>query len=157
MNKLATPRQMVHLIAIVVLVAMLSTGKTMAQSAQDFDRYVVHYNAMNASLLTPAVARQYNIQRSSSRGLLNITALEKVMEMPNRPVHAVVKVTARNLSGQLRTIDMQEVEEQGAIYYIGQLRVRDEEVFDFHVEVTPDGSDTPLTLDFRQRFYTGSE
>lgn len=155
MNKLVVPRQVIRLIGVVAFVVM--SAEAMAQSAQDFDHYVVHYNAMNASMLTPAVARQYNIQRSSSRGLLNITVLEKVMEMPNRPVHAVVKVTARNLSGQLRTIDMQEVEEQGAIYYLGQIRVRDEEVFDFHVEATPDGSDTPLTLDFRQRFYTGSE
>ena len=155
MNKLVVPRQVIRLIGVVAFVVM--SAEAMAQSAQDFDRYVVHYNAMNASMLTPAVARQYNIQRSSSRGLINITVLEKIMDMPNRPVHAVVKVTARNLSGQLRTIDMQEVEEQGAIYYLGQIRVRDEEVFDFDVEVIPDGSETPLALDFRQRFYTGSE
>lgn len=144
-----------QLLAIVATLCLLAASSSHAQSAQEFADHVVHYNAMNASMLTPAVAQQYNIQRSSSRGLINITVLEKVMDMPNRPVHAVVNVTARNLTGQLRTLDMQEVEEQGAIYYLGQLRVRDEETFDFHVEVTPDGSTTPLVLEFRQKFYTG--
>jgi len=144
-----------QLLAIVATLCLLVASGSHAQSAQEFADHVVHYNAMNASMLTPAVAQQYNIQRSSSRGLINITVLEKVMDMPNRPVHAVVNVTARNLTGQLRTLDMQEVEEQGAIYYLGQLRVRDEETFDFHVEVTPDGSTTPLVLEFRQQFYTG--
>ncbi len=135
--------------------ALLLAFSAAAQNSQDYGQYVVHYNAMNSSVLPPAVAQQYNIPRSTSRALVNITVLEKVMGTPNRPVHAVVTATARNLSGQLRTLDMQEVEEQGAIYYLGQLRVRDEEVFDFHVEITPDGSDEPLLLDFRQKFYTG--
>jgi len=145
-----------QLLAIVATLCLLAASGSHAQSAQEFADHVVHYNAMNASMLTPAVAQQYNIQRSTSRGLINITVLEKVMDMPNRPVHAVVNVTARNLTGQLRTLDMQEVEEQGAIYYLGQLRVRDEETFDFHVEVTPDGSSTPLVVEFRQQFYTGN-
>lgn len=155
MNDVSLSHAGTHLCTGFVLLTMLCIGNANAQSAQEFDHYVVHYNAMNASLLTPAVAQQYNIQRSTSRGLVNITVLEKVMGMPHRPAHAVVKVTARNLSGQLRTLDMQEVEEQEAIYYLGQIRVRDEEMFDFHVEVLPDGSDKPLTLNFRQKFYTG--
>jgi hypothetical protein len=143
----------VHGLAALLLAA--ASLNAAAQSAADFDDYVVHHNAMNASLLSPAVAQQYNIQRSSARGLVNITVLEKVMGLPNRPVHAVVEVTARNLSGQLRQVDMQEVEEQGAIYYLGQLRVRDEETFDFHVEVIPDGRSEPLVVEFRQQFFTG--
>jgi len=157
MNKISQLHARTLQCAVFVLMILLYVGSANAQSAQDFPNHVVHYNAMNASVLTPAVAQQYNIQRSTSRGLVNITVLEKAMDIPSRPVHAVVTVTARNLTGQLRTLEMQEVEEQDAIYYLGQLRVRDEEVFDFHVEVTPDGSDTPLTLDFRQQFYTGSE
>ncbi|MDA3934709.1 MAG: DUF4426 domain-containing protein [Gammaproteobacteria bacterium] len=142
---------------ILLLTCMALTATAAAQSSAAFEQHVVHYNAMNASLLPPEVAQQYNIQRSTSRGLINITVLEKVLALPNKPVHAVVKVTARNLTGQLRTLTMQEVEEQGAIYYLGQLRVRDQETFDFHVEVTPDGCDKPLIVDFRQQFFTGTE
>jgi hypothetical protein len=85
---------------ILLLTCMALTATAAAQSSAAFEQHVVHYNAMNASLLPPEVAQQYNIQRSTSRGLINITVLEKVLALPNKPVHAVVKVTARNLTGK---------------------------------------------------------
>ena len=69
-------------------------------------------------------------------------------------MHAKVTATARNLSGQLRDIDMKEVDDQGAIYYLGQIRVRNEETFDFTVNITPDGEEEPIVVKFRQQFFT---
>ncbi|MNC90859.1 hypothetical protein D3C83_70120 [compost metagenome] len=68
---------------------------------------------------------------------------------------AVVKAGARNLTGQLREIDMREINEANeAIYYVGEFRVNNMEMFDFTVQITPEGSTAPLEVKFRQQFYT---
>lgn len=139
---------------IILLAGLMLSSAALAQRSQDFGDYVVHFNALNTNLIPPAAAQQYNIQRSSTRALLNISVLSKVLSTPGTPVHAKVTATARNLSGQLRDIDIQEVDDQGAIYYLGQIRVRNEETFDFTVNVIPDGEEEPLVVRFRQQFFT---
>ena len=68
---------------------------------------------------------------------------------------AVVTASGRNLTGQTRKVDMREIKEgDDAIYYIGELSVRNMETFDFTVMVTPEGKSKPFTVKFRQQFYT---
>ena len=142
------------LLMVFCLFLLLGANISHAQRAQDFGEYVVHFNALNASLIPPQVAQAYDIQRSSSRAILNITVLRKVLDTPNNPVHARVKASAINLTGQRREIDMREVTEDGAIYYLGEFRVHNMETYDFTIEVTPDGTEQPYTVKFRQQFYT---
>lgn len=143
-----------YLLVLLTTMAFLASTPASAQRSQDFGDYVVHFNAINANLISPQVAQSYDIQRSSSRALLNITVLRKVMGTPNNAVHAKVSASAINLTGQHRDIDLREVDENGAVYYLGEFRVRNMETFDFKVEVTPDGSEEALTVKFRQQFYT---
>lgn len=141
-------------IIVTLLSLFFASPALFAQQAQDFGDYVVHYNAINANQIPPDVAKAYNIQRSSSRAVLNITVLKKALNNPAAPVHAKVTAAAKNLTGQRRDIDIREIEDQGAIYYLGQFRVRDMEHFDFDVSVTPEGAEEPLQVKFRQQFYT---
>ena len=70
-------------------------------------------------------------------------------------VNARVLASGRNLTGQTRNVDMREINDgDGAIYYIGELSVRNMETFDFTVMVTPEGESKPFSLKFRQQFYT---
>lgn len=126
-----------------------------AQQSRDFGDYVVHYNALNTDLLSPQVAQQYGIRRSPSRAMLNVTVLEKQPEAPGTPIRAAVEGSAKNLTGQIREIAFRETEESAdAIYYIGELTVRNMETFDFTVRVRPEGATETLTVKFRQQFYT---
>jgi hypothetical protein len=138
-----------------VLTLIFLCTQATAQQAQDFGDYVVHYNALNTNLITPQVAQTYGVRRSSSRALLNITVLKKVMSNPGTPVRATVTADGRNLTGQAREIEIREITDtQGAIYYIGELSVRNLETFDFRVNVKPEGTDQELDVRFRQQFYT---
>ena len=126
-----------------------------AQQSQDFGDYVVHYNALNTNMITPQVAQSYGIRRSSSRALLNITVLKKVMNNPGTPVRASVTANGRNLTGQTREIEIREISDgDDAVYYIGELSVRNMETFDFTVQVAPEGTDQKLEVKFGQQFYT---
>jgi len=144
-----------RLFTFLALLAALSPGHAAAQQARQFEDYTVHYAAMNASLIAPQVARAYGIQRSGSRALLNISVLKNTgAELP-KAVKAEVSATGRNLIGQIRPVDMREIIEGGeAIYYIGELSVRNMETLDFTIQVTPEGLDTPFEVKFSQQFYT---
>ena len=142
---------MKKLMRTLILLAALTTLTAQAQQAMDFDDYSIHYNALNSSLITPEVAKAYGIRRSDSRALINISVLKKGGDA----TRAQVTATGRNLTGQTRKVEMREVNEgDGAIYYIGELSVRNMETFDFTVLVTPEGNDKPYTVEFRQQFYT---
>jgi Domain of unknown function (DUF4426) len=125
-----------------------------AESSKDFGDYVVHFNALATDMLTPEVAREYHITRSQNNGMVNITVLKKVLGSPGQPVHAQVEVTATNLTGQTRKIDMREVREGNAIYYIGVFGVTNEETVKFNVQIRPQGNLGYLMVDFSQDFYT---
>lgn len=140
------------LFLLTVLIFPLSAA---AQQSQDFGEYVVHYNALNTNLIPPQVAQAYNIQRSSSRALLNITVLRKVMDTPGTPVEASITAGASNLTGQRREIEIREIRDpEGAIYYLGELPVHNMETFNFTVNINVAGEAEPLVVKFRQQFYT---
>lgn len=147
---------MKQFLSIIVLVAVLGFScRVEAQQSQDFGDYVVHYNALNTNFIPPQVAQGYGIKRSSSRALLNLTVLKKVMDNPGTPVRAEVSASGTNLTGQRREIEIRELKDtEGAIYYIGEFPIHNLETYNFTVEVQPAGEAEPLLVKFRQQFYT---
>lgn len=136
--------------------AMLALQPAAAQQAEDIGNHLVHYSAMSTRMVPPEVARAYGIERSGSRAMINIAVLRKADsdgEM-DTPVHASVDASAVNLTGQPRDIELQEVVEEDAVYYIGTFRIANEETLTFTIEVRPEGSSRPPeTFSFQQQFY----
>ena len=65
-----------------------------------------------------------------------------------------VVASATNLTGQRREIELREINDQGAIYYIGTFRIHNEETLNFAIEVSPEGhSGAPYEFAFRQQFF----
>jgi hypothetical protein len=135
------------------LVLLLPVASS-AENSKEFDQFVVHYNAMASDMVPPEVARKYDITRSQNRGMVNITVLKKVLGSPGQPVHARVEVSARNLAGQNRSINVREIREGNAIYYIGEYGVANEETLKFDVRVRPQGTQKSVEVQFSQDFYT---
>ncbi len=134
---------------------LLIAAGVSAEQSEDIGDHVVHYNTMSTMQLPTEVARAHDLQRSSSRALLNVAVLKKSDEgeLPT-PVTAEVTASAINLTGQRRNIRMREITEEDAIYYIGTFRIHDEETLDFTVRVTPAHSDQdPGEIRFRQQFF----
>lgn len=141
---------------MLLLLGALSYALTLqAQQSQDFGEYVVHYNAINTNLIPPQVAQGNNIQRSSSRALLNVTVLKKMMGSPGTPVGATVTATGTNLTGQTREIKIRRVDEsEGAIYYLGEFPIHNLETYRFEINVKIEGESDPFVVNFQQQFYT---
>ena len=125
-----------------------------AEQSQSFGDYTVHYSAFTTDVLNPAVARNYHIQRSKNRALLNVSVLKKVMGTTSKPVRATISGSAINLNQQLRDLDVRELTEDGAIYYIALVNVSNNETLKYTLHIIPEGETTPFTLSFDQAFVT---
>ena len=130
------------------------TAQPSEESFRDFGNYEVHYNAVRTDALTPEIARNYGIQRSANRVMLNVTVLHKEAGAAKKPVEAEVKVAARNLNEQLKDLELRRVSEGEAIYYIGEVSISGTEILVFDISVTPEGTRTPLSVKFTREFVT---
>ena len=117
----------------------------------DIGDHVVHFSAQSTDQLPPEVARAYNIVRSKNRAMLNVSVLR---EADNKPVAADVSVKTVNLTGQLKNVTMRRIDEQDAIYYIGEIAVANRETLIFAISVTPEGGDSPSEVRFKRQFFT---
>ncbi len=120
-------------------------------SSVDIGDHIVHYSAQSTDQLPPEVARTYNIVRSKNRAMLNVSILE---EGSNTPVAADVVVKTVNLTGQLKNVTMRMIQEQEAIYYIGETPVANQETLIFDISVRPDGVEKATDVRFKRQFYT---
>ena len=143
------------IISLLLLGSLAFSLSSEAQQSQDFGEFVVHYNALNTNLIPPQVAQGYGIKRSSSRALLNVAVLKKVMDTPGSPVAATVSANGTNLTGQIREIEIRKIEDtEGAIYYIGEFPVHNLETYRFNIQVAVEGEEEPLVVKFKQQFFT---
>jgi hypothetical protein len=117
----------------------------------DIGDYQVHFNAQLTGQLPPEIARTYNIVRSSNRAMLNVSVID---EGTRSSVPAAVTVKTVNLTGQLKTVNMRRIDEQEAIYYIGETPVANRETLIFDISVTPEDAAAPSEVRFKRQFFT---
>lgn len=135
----------------VFLAAVLSTV-VQAEQSEKFGDYTVHYVAFTTDHLTPEVAKLYRIPRSENRVLVNISVLKNEIGISGKPVKARVHGTVKNLSEQLRQLNIREIDEESAVYYIAETPVNNEEILIYNFEITPEGVDETYKLTFKKEF-----
>lgn len=131
--------------------ADVPTAEPAGESMKDIGDYVVHFSAQSTDQLPPEIARAYNIVRSKNRAMLNVSI---VRESDQASVPAVVTVKTVNLTGQLKNVTMRRIDEQEAIYYIGETPVANRETLVFDISVTPEGVNEPSDVRFKRQFFT---
>jgi hypothetical protein len=131
--------------------AEVPTAEPAGETMKDIGDHIVHFSAQSTDQLPPEIARAYNIVRSKNRAMLNVSILR---ESDNVPVAGDVTVKTVNLTGQLKNVTMRRVDEQDAIYYIGETPVANRETLIFDITVRPEGVDTPSDVRFKREFYT---
>lgn len=120
-------------------------------SDADIGTHVVHFSAQTTDQLPREVAQAYQIQRSPERAMLNISVIRK---SDNTSVTADISVRTRNLTQQLKNVELRPVTEQDAIYYIGETKVANRETLIFEISVRPEGVDKTSQIRFQRQFYT---
>ena len=123
------------------------------ESYRDFGDYTLHFNTLTTNQLDERIASEYGIVRSPNRVLLNVSVLQNQEIGLATPVEAEVTAGARNLTNQARNIDIQEVREQDAIYYLGETTIVNAESLVFTVEASVEGRAEPLVVSFQKQFF----
>lgn len=132
----------------------VAPAQSSGDSFQDFGNFSVHYNALRTDALTPEVARSYGIQRSSNRVMLTVTLLRKEgAQAAGKPIDGDVQVSAYNLNGQMKGIEMRRVSEGEAIYYLGEVSISGAEILVFDITATPSGESTPMKVKLQREFF----
>jgi len=139
--------------ALLATLALLAgaAGAADPTRAHRADGYTVHFNALPSTALSAEVARAYGITRSGTRGFLNIAVLRDDAGT-GTPVPARIAARSRALTGQVGAIELRELRDQDAIYYVGEFRIRGEEQLRFELEVHPEGAARPIPVRFEHRF-----
>ncbi len=123
-----------------------------AEISQKFGPLEIHYNALTTDELLPEVARSYKIERSKTRGLVTMSVLKQNQMGVAVPVPAKLTVYTTNLSQQLANVEMREIKEGAAIYYLGEFRVAPPDTLKFHVSIEVAG-EPKHEMAFDQKFF----
>jgi hypothetical protein len=140
--------------ALSLVLLLILPLATLAENSTHTGGYTIHHNALTTDNLPVQVASAYGIQRSKSRALLNVSVIRDEPGTTGIPVHAQVRAVAKTLYGQIRPIELHEVVEDDAIYYIADFPVAHRETLRFEFEILPEGGRYPLRANMRQEFFT---
>lgn len=148
---LKTKTYVASAIALALSLGIISS----AQAEQMFsdERYEIHYNAFNSTLIPAEVASRHGLTRSGNRGLINIAVLEKQEDGSTQPVSAEVSGDTRNIVQQRQNLIFNEVQEANAIYSISSFQFTNEDLLTITLNVKPESSEQTYTIELQQTFY----
>jgi hypothetical protein len=133
---------------------LLLSAVDIKADSQDFDKYTVHYIAVNSTFLTPKIAQQYHIVRSQRRAFLNIAVLRNNPNGSTTPVTATLSGGKTNLLQQTGSIEFEQIQEGESIYYIGQFDFSNAEIVRFTVQVQPEQKGPDYNVQWSTQLYS---
>lgn len=137
------------LFALLLLLAPSVMAEQQGGQFKDLGPWEVHYIAFPSTFIQPNIAKAYDLTRSGSQAIVNISVLA---DKPSKPaVKANVSGFARNLLGKKVELEFKEVVEGEAIYYLAQLDYDHEDVFRFEININQGSQSRQLV--FSQKFY----
>lgn len=136
-----------------ILFLSLSSFARAEQFVQD-DQYVVHYSAFNSTLLTPEVAKAYDLMRSRQRAVMNVSVQRKMPDGSSKAVTSQLEGYTGALGGSERPLDFKMVTEGSAIYYLAEFLIGNGEKLNFDIKVKPTPDHAPIKVEFSQDFFT---
>ena len=140
-------------LALLLLTACLSTSALAAdvikgERKETFGDVTVHYNTFNSTFLQPDIAKAAELIRSKNQGVINVSVIKD-----GKPLVANVTGTVKDLTSQSVPLNFRQITEQGAIYYIAQYPVDQQEVRTFEIKVQT--GDKINTINFNQELFPG--
>jgi len=140
-------------LGLLLITACLSVGAMAAdvikgERKEVFGDITVHYNTFNSTFLTPEIAKNAELIRSKQQGVINVSVLKD-----GKPLMAQVSGKVKDLTSQSIPLQFKQVTEQGAIYYIAQYPVPQQETRTFEIKVQT--GDKINTINFNQELFPG--
>ncbi|WP_434627370.1 DUF4426 domain-containing protein [Pseudomonas sp. Z1-29] len=141
-------RLALFLITTCLSVGAMAADAIKAERKEVFGDVTVHYNTFNSTFLTPDIAKAAELIRSKNQGVINVSVLKG-----GKPLIAQVSGTVKDLTSKTVTLTFRQVTEPGAIYYIAQYPVDQQETRTFEIKVQT--GDKINTINFNQELFPG--
>lgn len=140
-------------LALFLLTACLSVNAMAAETIkgerqETFGDMTVHYNTFNSTYLQPDIAKAAELIRSKNQGVINVSIIKG-----DKPVIAQVSGTVKDLTSKSVPLKFKQITETGAVYYIAQFPVDQQEVRTFEINVQT--GDKINTINFNQELFPG--
>ena len=140
-------------LAIFLLTACLGASAMAADTIdanrkKDFGDITVHYNTFNSTFLQPDIAKAAELIRSKNQGVINVSVIKA-----GQPMVASVTGSVKDLTSKTVPLNFKQITEQGAIYYLAQYPVDQQEVRTFEIKVQ--AGDKINTINFNQELFPG--
>lgn len=114
--------------------------------------YILRSSTVSSMNIDSRTARKHGIERSPTRGILNVTVLKRDAQRQHT-VPATVSAHVRNLAGMEREISLTATRANGRVSYTGLYDFAPREVLDFTISARPEGSSRRLVLRYRDRMW----
>jgi selenophosphate synthase len=111
----------------------------------------VHYVVFNSTFVTPKVARSYELKRNGYIATVNVSVLDR-MSNGKPAMDVAISGTAKNLVGQVKTLEFKQIKEGAAIYYLAQFPFANEETYNFTLNIDA-GLKGKGPIKFSQKLY----
>ena len=140
-------------LALLALTACLSVSAMAAdvikgERQETFGDVTVHYNTFNSTFIQPDIAKAAELIRSKNQGVINVSVIKA-----GQPMVASVTGTVKDLTSKTVPLNFKQVTEQGAIYYLAQYPVEQQETRTFEIKVQ--NGDKINTINFNQELFPG--
>lgn len=143
-------QRVLTLAALLLIMPVTST----AEQKKVFGDYEVHYSVVPTRFIPEEVARVYQITRGNHRMLLNIS-VRKIAPAGSTtetlPQAATVSGTRHDLMRPFE-LTFREITEQGAIYYLSDFSIINEEILRFTINVGLDSGEN-FSFEFVKKLY----
>ncbi|MDF0749950.1 DUF4426 domain-containing protein [Marinobacter sp. 71-i] len=142
-----------HWLATLSLVCLaLFTGQSQAGS-KDFGEFQVHWSVFPSTFLAPKIASEYNLNRSRSIGIVNISIMREGEQSGLEPVSGQVEGKVLNDVQQIKFLGFRRVQEGNAVYFISEYQYGNAELMTFEITARPTGSDEELPVRFTHTLF----
>lgn len=142
---------LIRRLAALALIASVTPAAADSSGTEKFGDYLVHYSALSTQLINAQMAKQYSIERSPTRGLINLSVQKVAADETAAAVSATINGDAVNLTGQKSPITIREIPDQ-YVSYIGLFDVAAPDTYTFTLSIKPEGSEQSFTLRFNKNF-----
>jgi len=136
-----------------ILILLAASLPLLAEDSTRMGGYSIHHATLTTDTLAPDIAKAYGITRSPNRGMINISLIKEQAGTTGTATAAKVQVNLKRLTGQREEVEMREIREESAIYYIGVFGVVTGEKVAFDIQVTPEGAAEPFKTTTSGEFY----
>ncbi|MCF4996135.1 DUF4426 domain-containing protein [Pseudomonas syringae] len=141
-------RLITALLAACLSLSAVAADVIKGERKEVFGDVTVHYNTFNSTFLTPDIAKAAELIRSKNQGVINVSVIKD-----GKPLMSQVSGSVKDLTGKMFPLAFRQITEQGAIYYIAQYPVDQQETRTFEIKVQ--NGDKINTINFNQELFPG--